>query len=216
MMDRGLWLRGGITVAFVAAMWWVLWRFGFDPRELSQERIRAFVLSFGGWAPAIYLLTYGQPVVPLPASMLTIAGGLAFGPVWGTLAALSGATLRACGQLGIARWMGRDAVTKMLKGRVAELNERVGANTFWTVFWIRMIPAMPYDVQNYTFGFSKVRFWPFALATCLGILPWTVTFVIFGDALSDPKRFWQMVAALAVFMVLFAVFAKWRRKGATT
>lgn len=204
-MLRGLWWKALLALAALSAAWWLMVRSGLDPRHLSQDAVRQFVLSFGVWAPVIYLATYGQPFVPMPASIMTIAGGLAFGPVAGTALSLSGATLRACGQLGIARWMGRDAVSKLLKGQVAALDQQIGERSFRTVFWLRMFPCLPYDVQNYALGFSRVKFWPFALATVLGILPWTVAFVYFGDALVDPRRFWIMFAALVAGMAVFAL-----------
>ena len=42
--------------------------------------------------------------------LILITGGLTFGPAWGTLAALTGATLRACGQFGLARLLGRQTI----------------------------------------------------------------------------------------------------------
>jgi len=179
--------------------------------------VRAFVLSFGIWAPAIYLVTYGQPIVPLPASVMTITGGLAFGPLWGTLAAVVGGTTRACTQFGVARLLGRDAVAKLLRGRAASLNASLGRDSFRAVLLIRLIPNFPFDIQNYGLGFSQVRFGPFALATLLGIVPASFAFVYLGYSLTDPKQAWKLLLAILVLVGLMLAQGAWKqRRGSGT
>jgi len=211
-MDRSTWLKGAAVAAGLGLAWWLLRSAGLDLRELSQGAIRNYVLSFGAWAPAVYLLTYCQPLVPLPASMMMVAGGLAFGPVGGAVASLFGATVRACGQLGLARWLGQGRVSGSLKGRVAEINRHLEERSFRTVLLIRLVPNLPFDVQNYLLGFSRVKFWPFLSATLLGLLPGTIAFVYFGHTLAEPGRFWQVMAALALIAVLIAFTSWWKRR----
>ncbi len=203
-------MRVAAFALIVAGLAWGLAALGVDLTRITPERVRAFVLSFGMWAPAIYLATYGQPLVPLPASVMTITGGLAFGPLWGTLAALAGATTRACGQFGIARLLGRDAVAKLLRGRAASLNARLGRNSFKTVLLIRLIPNFPFDVQNYWVGCTQVRFIPFAFATVLGLIPWSIAFVYLGYSLTDPAQGWKLVLALLAIAGLLLATGAWR------
>jgi uncharacterized membrane protein YdjX (TVP38/TMEM64 family) len=158
--------------------------------------------------------------VPFPVSIFTMAGGLAFGPVWGTLAAVTGATVRACGQFGMARVLGRETVAKLLGGRrLAALNNKIRDNSFQTVLWIRLIPNVPFDLQNYGLGFSRVRFGPYALATLLGIVPGCFAFVYLGYALTDPRHLWKFLLAVLLMAGLSCVPRAWsalqrRRPGA--
>ena len=185
---------------------------GVDVATLTPEKVRHFVLSFGLWAPAIYLVTYGQPLVPLPASVMTLTGGLVFGPLWGTLAALAGATTRACAQFGVARLLGREAAAKLLKGRAASLDAAISRNGFKAVLLIRLVPNVPFDVQNYGLGFSRVRFAPFALATLLGIIPLSVAFVYLGDSLADPAQRWKLLVAILVIVGLMLAQGAWKTR----
>jgi uncharacterized membrane protein YdjX (TVP38/TMEM64 family) len=205
-MRRALWVKVAWLVFLVIGVGLILKAIGVDLTRLSPERVRAFVVSFGGLAPLVYLAAYGQPVVPLPASVMTITGGLAFGPAWGTAAALAGATLRACTQFGVARLLGRDAVAKLLKGGVASLDQKIGEQGFKTVLLIRLIPNLPFDVQNYGLGFSRVRFASYAIATFLGMIPGCFAFVYFGYSLTDPKQIWKL--GLAVALVAGLIFAQ--------
>jgi len=199
-MNRSVWLKVGFFVLFVFGVGVGLKAVGIDLTQLSPERVRAFVLSFGVWAPLVYFLVYGQPIVPLPASVMSITGGLAFGPLWGTTAALCGATARACSQFAVARMFGREAVAKLLKGKIAALNEKIGTHGFKAVLFIRLIPNVPFDMQNYGLGFSKVRFASYALATFLGIIPGSFAYGYLGYSLTDPKQLWKL--GLAVLLIV--------------
>lgn len=211
-MNRSAWLKFGIFVVVVIGFGLLLRALGFDVARLSPERVRAFVLSFGVWAPLIYLVTYGQPIVPLPASIMTITGGLAFGPLWGTCAAVTGATVRACSQFLVARMLGREAVAKLLKGRVASLDQKLGDNSFKAVLLIRLIPNVPYDMQNYALGFSRARFGAYALATLLGILPTSFALVYLGHSLTDPRQIWKLVVAILLIVGLTLGTSRWKRR----
>ena len=204
----------GLLVALVG-LGWILKLLGFDITKVTPERVRDFVLSFGFWAPVIYLVVYGQPLVPLPASLMTVTGGLAFGPLWGTLAALGGATTRSCTQFGVARLLGREAVTKLLKGRAAALDQKIGENSFKTVLLIRLIPNFPFDVQNYGLGFSQVRFLPYAVATFLGMIPGSFAFVYLGYSLTDPKQVWKLLVAILLIVGLVLLQRRMTRRAPT-
>lgn len=211
-MNRSLLLKLGLLFLLLVGIGLILHAIGIDLSRLSPDRVRAFVVSFGVWAPAIYLLIYGQPLVPLPASIMTITGGLAFGPAWGTAAAIAGATVRACGQFLIAKLLGQGAVEKLLKGRLARLNERAGQNGFKTVLLVRLIPNIPYDMQNYGLGFSQVRFPAFALGTVLGIFPGCFAFVYLGYSLTDPTQLWKLALAILIIVGLMVTQRRWSAK----
>ncbi len=197
-----MWVKLGVFVLLALGIGWALKALGVNVAGVTPETVQGFVLSFGVWAPIVYLLAYGQPVVPLPASVMTVTGGLAFGPAWGTVAALGGATTRACAQFGVARLLGRDAVAKLLKGRVAALDQQIGERGFQAVLLIRLIPNLPFDVQNYGLGFSRVQFVPYALGTLLGMIPGAFAYVYLGYSLTDPRHLWKLGVAILIVVGL--------------
>ena len=205
-----------LLVFLIAGVGWGLRALGLDLTAVTPEKVRAFILGFGIWAPLVYLAAYGQPLVPLPASVMTLTGGLAFGPLWGTLAALAGATTRACSEFAVARLLGRQAVEKLLKGKVAALDEQIGAHGFRTVLLIRLIPNLPFDVQNYGLGFSRVRFAPYALASVLGMAPGAFAYVYLGYSLTDPKQLWKLGMAILLVIGLMAATTAWKRRQAAS
>jgi uncharacterized membrane protein YdjX (TVP38/TMEM64 family) len=208
-MKQSLWLNLGLLALVIAGVGGLVKLLGFDVTQLTPERVGDVVRSFGVWAPAVYLVVYGQPIVPLPASLMTIVGGVAFGKFWGLIAALTGATLRACSEFRVARLLGREAVAKLLKGQVAALDKKIGENSFKTVLLIRLIPNLPFDVQNYGLGFSRVGFGAYTLATVLGIIPGSFAFVYLGYSLTDPKQLWKLGVAVGVIVGLMMAQRAW-------
>ena len=210
-MTHTRWITLGIFALVVVGVGWGLHALGVDIADISPSNMKELILSFGVWAPVMYLLAYGQPIIPLPASVMTITGGLAFGPLWGTLAALVGASSRACTQFGVARLFGREMVAKLFKGKVANVNNKIAEHGFKTVLLIRLIPNFPFDMQNYGLGFSKVRFTPFALATFLGMIPGCFAFVYLGYSITDPKHIWKLGIAILLIIGLMVVTSKMKK-----
>ena len=215
-LTRGTWIKLGAFLLIVLGLGVGLQALGIDLTQVTPDRVRGFVLSFGVFAPLAYLVAYGQPIVPLPASVMTMTAGLAFGPFWGMLAALIGATVRASGQFLIAKLLGREAVEKLLKGRWQQLDQRVGRHGFKTVLLVRLIPNFPFDIQNYGLGFTQVRFLPYALATFLGMMPGSFAYSYLGYSLTDLRNAWK--AMVALLLIVGLVFGqRWfiKRRSAT-
>jgi uncharacterized membrane protein YdjX (TVP38/TMEM64 family) len=89
---RNLTLRSVLAAALLGAIVWL---------ALHREVLRASAFEqglarFGPWAPILFVLLYAlATALFVPGSVLTLAGGALFGPVWGTLWNLTGATLGA-------------------------------------------------------------------------------------------------------------------------
>lgn len=212
-MSRATWIKlvvlGLLIVGLLMALRTCC---GFNVLLLTPEKVRAFVLSFGAWAPIVYLAVYAQPLVPLPATVMAATAGLAFGTTWGALAAVTGATLRACTQFCIARLVGQDAIKKLFRGNAIKLYRTTGRIGFKTVLLIRVLPNFPYDVQNYALGFSEVRFAPYLMGTILGIAPASIAFVYFGYSITDVRQLWKMFLAMLVIVGLVAAQRVWAAK----
>lgn len=216
IITRSGWLKLAIFALIAAGLGWGLGALGVDLRQFTPERLRELVLSFGIWAPVIYIAVYGQPVIPLPASIMTLTGGLAFGPFWGGLAALVGATIRAASQFLVARLLGREFIEKLLKGAAAKFDDKIAQAGFTTVLLIRLIPNVPFDAQNYLLGFSKVRFLPYVAGSFLGMIPGSFAYTLLGDSLSDPRQFWKLGLAIGVIVALIVAQRIWKAKHGAT
>lgn len=178
--------------------------------SLVPERIRAYVLSFGWWAPVVYFLLYAQPLVPLPASVMLMTAGLAFGLGVGLPLGYAALVMRACGQFLMTRWFGREAIEGLLRGRLAQLDHTVERWGFQAVFLFRLIPNVPYDMQNFSLGLSSVHFSDFFFATLLATLPGTFLWVYLGHTTTGADALWRAAAVIVVLLGLGALF-RWAR-----
>lgn len=205
----GKWLLA--AAAIVLIVW--LSRSVFD---VDANGIRRWILSFGFWAPAIYMLIYTiRPLVFFPASILSIAGGLAFGAWQGTLYTIIGATLGAMLSFIIAKSVGKSLVRKEWTGNAGKIQSQMEQNGFLYVLLFRFIPVINFDLISYAAAFAKVRFGSFALATLIGIIPGTFAYNFLGSSfISGNPRI--MILAVLVFAVLTAVPIlirnKWNKK----
>ena len=98
-MNRAPFIKLGAFVLLVTGLLLMLHARGFDVIRVTPMQVRTFVLSYGAWAPLMYLLAYGQPLVPLPASVMTATAGLVFGTRWGMPAALADVARLDCSEV---------------------------------------------------------------------------------------------------------------------
>ncbi|MBI3996218.1 MAG: TVP38/TMEM64 family protein [Candidatus Omnitrophica bacterium] len=208
------WLKFGLWLLGLGSIIAVLNLCGIHLSDFTPERIRTYVLSFGWWAPVVYLVIYGQPVVPLPASVMLMAAGLAFGMLGGLALALATLTIRGCGQFLMARFCGREAIETLLRGRLARWDQRVGHVTFGTLLWIRMLAPVPYDIQNFSLGLSAVSFGTFVAATVVGAIPGGAVWVYLGQAVTSAAQLWKVGVAMAVIVGLWLIQRAVRRRRA--
>jgi len=210
---KGIWIRFGIFLAFLILVYGVFRFFHIDYHQFTPQRIREFLLGFGVWAPVVYIVFYViRPLVLFPAGILSITGGLAFGPLLGTIYTVIGATLCAMWEFLFARAFGREMVGKFLKGKIAKLDEGIEKHGFMTVLWVRLIPSVVYDIQNYSLGLTKVALKDYFWATLLGIIPGTFAFVYLGSSLTDLKNLWKFLIAVLLIVGVSFLPKLWRKK----
>ena len=88
--------------------------------DLQVQQVRAL----GPWGPAAYIFLYLiAPSLFIPGSAITLAGGALFGPFWGTLYTIFGATGGASLAFLIGRYLAGDWVEKKSKGMMKRLKD---------------------------------------------------------------------------------------------
>ncbi len=138
------------------------------------------------WALLVYVVIYAiRPLVLFPATLLTIAGGLLFGPVVGIGATIVGANASAMVAYWVARSFGFEAAGDPdASGLLNRWAARMREESFVTILLMRFT-FLPYDLVNYAAGFLGVRPLSFLLATALGSLPGTVSFTLAGASITS-------------------------------
>ncbi len=193
-----------MTIAHLALVIGVLaatiWFYFTKHDRVDRENIEAFIRSFGAWAPLAYAAIYiiGAPI-PFLAPLFSAVGGLLFGALRGTLYIIFIAAASALVPFSLARRLGQEWVEGKLKGKkLDEIYQRSkGSKGFMFVLLLRLIPLLPWEVQNYVGGLTKVSVPTFILGTMIGIIPGSFSLAFLGAAATDPSS-WQFYAAIAL------------------
>ncbi len=181
-------LRLLVLVTVVAAIWGI--RTTGISGYLDQEEFRSVISNLGILGPLFYMLIYSvAPSLFLPGLPLTIAGGILFGPVWGVVYTIIGATVGACLAFLISRYMAGNLINAKLSGpKWRTLHQNVEDHGWKIVAFTRLIPLFPFNLLNYAFGLTRIKFIPYALATALCMLPACIAFIVFSSSLLDLFR----------------------------
>jgi uncharacterized membrane protein YdjX (TVP38/TMEM64 family) len=151
--------------------------------RLDAAALTAWVSGAGAAGPLVFIGIYAlATVLFLPGSVLTLAGGALFGPLWGTLYNLLGATLGAGLAFLVARYLAGDWVQARAKGLLARLVQGVEAEGWRFVAFTRLVPLFPFNLLNYALGITRIPFLPYLLATLVFMLPGAVAYTYLGFA----------------------------------
>ncbi len=164
-------LVGGITLA-------VIYRDVFDAEALER-----LVADAGFAGPLLFMLIYAvATVLFLPGSVLTLAGGALFGPVFGTFYNLTGATLGALVAFLAARYLASQWVERKAGGRLKQLKDGVEGEGWRFVAFVRLVPLFPFNLLNYALGLTRIRLSHYFIATYLFMLPGAIAYTYIGYA----------------------------------
>jgi uncharacterized membrane protein YdjX (TVP38/TMEM64 family) len=161
---------------------------GFTYREhLDVAVLEAWVAGVGTSGPLLFIGLYAlATVLFLPSSVLTLAGGALFGPVWGTLYNLTGATLGAVLAFLIARYLASSWVQARVGGRaggrVGRLVKGVEAEGWRFVAFTRLVPLFPFNLLNYALGLTRIPLLHYTVASYVFMLPGALAYTYFGYA----------------------------------
>lgn len=193
-------------------------------RQVGAEvlpRFEIWVKSLGVWAPIVFILGYALAAVAfLPGSALTLAAGVIFGFVEGTLYAFLGASLGSAAAFLIARYGARSWVEKKLAAqpKFRSIDRAVGQEGGKIVALLRLAPVFPFNLLNYALGLTSVRFVPYLLAS-FAMLPGTALYVYLGKVGKDaagggktPLEWALLAAGLIALVVVTTVITKIARQ----
>ena len=207
-----------VLLIALAALTWKLSTW-LTPQQLQQA-----LQQTGGWAPVLYIgLFVLLPAFFFPVAVLALAGGLLFGLWWGSVYTFIGAVLNCALMFLLARYVGRSQVQRLVEQKLsnekfvsrapeAVVNAEMadGKEGFLLLIILRLIPAVPYNLINYTFGLTGISFSSYLLASAIGIIPGTFAFINIGDKTLEAgsPSFWIAIGLLVLLLVVTGLLGK--------
>jgi uncharacterized membrane protein YdjX (TVP38/TMEM64 family)/rhodanese-related sulfurtransferase len=151
--------------------------------QLDAAALEGWVASAGAAGPLVFMGVYAvATVLFLPGSLLTLAGGALFGPVWGTFYNLTGATLGAVLAFLIARYLAAGWVQARASGLLGCLVQGVEAEGWHFVAFARLVPLFPFNLLNYALGLTRIPFLAYLIATYVCMSPGALAYTWLGYA----------------------------------
>ena len=202
-----------ITVGVVAAVYLVLRYYGVtdEIRLENVPKIKTWVASFGKIAPLVYIGLYlVSTVFFLPGSPVTVLAGFVFGPLWGVFYASVASIISVSVAFLIARYVARDLVEGWVKdnAQFRKIDEQVEEQGWRILMFTRLVPIFPFNLQNYAYGLTSIRFSTYVLVSAIFMLPGTAVFVQLGGAfVSGEGNIWKTLLYLGVAGVLMLLLS---------
>ena len=133
-----------------------------------------------------YILTYIAVVaLSLPAALvMTLTGGLLFGPWVGGFAAAASCTLGASILFVVCRTAAGDLLKARAGPTAARIEAGVRRDAFSYILILRLVPVMPFWLANLALGLIDIPFSTFIIASFLGIAPVSIIYAGLGSSLN--------------------------------
>ena len=219
-MKRG-WVRPVLVLLLVAAGVAAARALGLGDliRLENVARLKQWIEGYGALAPGIFVTGYVLATVFfVPGLPITVLGGVAFGPLWGTIYVWIGATIGLGLAFLVARYAVRSTVERWVRAspRIAKMDGQAAEHGWRLVILTRLVPIFPFNLQNYAYGITRIGFWPYVTTSSICILPGTVAFTFAGGALSDGRgdvrRTLAYLAIAGVLLVLISLIPRWLQR----
>lgn len=229
-------LSNNAGISRLVSVWW-MWIFflflmpslGLGAEEASEavevaepgriELFYSWVESLGYLGFIVYAGAYiGATVLFIPGSLLTLGAGFIFGVVKGSVIVSIGSVIGAAFAFLISRYLARERIEKRFgqNSKFKAIDSAIGKEGGKIILLLRLTPLLPFNLSNYLYGLTAVRFWHYVLASWIGMMPATVLYVYIGSlgktaaeaatgGMDSGKLALNIVAFLATVAVTFYV-----------
>ncbi len=183
------WVIIGVIVAAVIA--------AFATDTLTLENLKAQQGQLGGWveanpvmAAAAFFGTYVLvTALSIPgAAVMTLAAGLLFGLVEGTLLVSFASAIGASLAFLAARFVFGDSLRSRFKERLKKIDEGIEKDGAFYLLTLRLVVVIPFFLVNLLAGLTKIPLRTFYWVSQLGMLPGTLAFVFAGTQIAKIEK----------------------------
>lgn len=182
----------------------------------NKSKISNWVSQFGFWGP---LLIFAIMIVQMflfviPSTLVMIISILAYGPIWGSLLALTGLLISSSVAYAIGEHLGPVTVDKLIgqdtKNKVGKNVEKYGV---WMVIIVRIAPLLSDDATSFVAGLVRMGYWRFIWSSIVGIVPLLIALAYLGEDFERLKTgfIWISVVSLVAF-IIYVIYDQYKKK----
>lgn len=161
-------------VCVAAMLGSVMWAMRALPTKELTESLQAWLETLGIWGPVVFGLIYVIATVCfVPGLILTIAAGAIFGLLTGFITVSISSVVGAACAFMISRYLARSKIEAMANSnpKFGAIDEAIREGGWKIVGLLRLSPAIPFNLQNYLYGLTKINFWPYVWVSWIAMAP---------------------------------------------
>lgn len=217
MKNKKLWLFISIVVIvllFNYKFGWAAYLSDLDNLKILQRMLKENIVL----AALIYIAVtiVGCVALALPGVTFAIAAGLLFGPVLGTICCSLATTIGAMIAFVMGRFFLKDSIKPVvMKNKYLKkwLFDESGTNEIFVLMITRLVPVFPYNLQNFAYGITDIRFRTYSIYSLIFMLPGTAMYTVGTAGLADEENrilYIGIAVVLAVAVIGAGMFLKKR------
>jgi len=133
--------------------------------------------------PMLFLVNYVANALPMPGWPIPVAAGFVLEFGWGLALVFCSQMLGATTAFYLARTILRERIRKIVNRfeRLKAIDHAMREEGWRAVMLLQLTPMVPFGLQNYLLGMSKVKLESFVTGTALGTLPSMMFYVGLGS-----------------------------------
>ena len=215
MKNKKLWIFGGIILLIVILNHIFDWSSYISTAE-NLEFMKRIVQNNLPLAILLYMVltVVGCVVLALPGVTFAILAGLLFGPVSVRFVVLwqqrSGRFLHLLQDV----FFLKDSIGPVVaKKRILKkwLFDDTGCNELFVLMITRLVPVFPFNLQNFAYGITDIRFSTYAIGSLIFMLPGTAMYTVGTAGLADKENrllYIGIAVVLAVVVTIIGIILK--------
>lgn len=144
-------------------------------------------------------------VLALPGVTFAILAGLLFGPWIGTIACSVATTFGAAIVFVVGRFFLQDSIRPMVvKNKYLKkwLFDHSGKNQLFILMITRLVPIFPYNLQNFAYGITDIKFSTYTMGSLIFMLPGTAMYTVGTAGIADKEN---RILYIGIAIVLAAI-----------
>lgn len=206
-MDKKL--RVVLIMVVLAVLFYYIYTAGIIDMLKDFDKFKLFIEDEGVFGYLIYILLYIiAAIFSIPASVITIGGGVIFGPILGALLALLGATIGAAAAFLVSRYIAREFIVNKFGGNAIfkKIEDGVQKNGKDFLILTRLVPIFPYNIQNYAYGVTNINLGTYVMISFITMAPGSFVYAYMAGEIAEngisPDFFVKLIIA---GIILFGV-----------
>ena len=215
MKNKKLWIFGGI-ILLIVILNHIFDCSSYISTAENLEFMKRIVQNNLPLAILLYMVltVVGCVVLALPGVTFAILAGLLFGPVIGTICCSLATTIGAVLAFIAGRFFLKDSIGPVVaKNRILKkwLFDDTGCNELFVLMITRLVPVFPFNLQNFAYGITDIRFSTYAIGSLIFMLPGTAMYTVGTAGLADKENrllYIGIAVVLAVVVTIIGIILK--------